>query len=797
MLWKPPSIRLGLGPGFGPAFVLVMLLVLCGWVNVAGGVPSPPGRQSQPASIAAPIPKTVFSMHMHSQALASMPWPEVGLGGIRLWDTHTSWSWLNPSRGVYDWSLLDQWLALAESHDVDVLYTFGVTPGWASAQPTQTCTYHPGACSPPADLRDWEEFVRALVVHANGRIKYWELWNEPNLDEFWSGDIQTLLRMTQRAYAVIKSVDPNAMVLTPAPTASPSNFATWLTSYFAAGGGDYADIVAFHGYLPYTVADPEYLKDVVDSINDAMSRNGQTGKPTWNTEASWGKADRLPDLDAQAAYVARAYILQWSLGVQRFYWYAWNNPLWGTLWDESTGDVLKPGIAFGETYKWLVGATLTSPCSVASDSTWTCSLSRPGGYDAEIIWNAATTAPATRPFVVDQRFAQYRDLDGNITPISRFTVPIGSKPILLEPFTDISLSRSVLKFDDVPVGLPSPPQTLVVTNAGTAPLLIAGTEITRDYSLIDGCGDSVAIGTGCELQVSFLPTFAGPRTGTLLIHDNSPGAPHAVSLTNNDRSTAILFSPSTLEFSGWVIGAAPASKKVTLTNVGDRVLTIGGPSITDASGSSFVISGNTCSSTLVPGGDCSITVTFSPKTTGVQTATLKALDTGANSDTTTTVPLSGTGWDFNLELRQDTPASVWRSRSGSYDVDVMPQGGFLGTVALAVSCNMSGVVSCTVTPSSIDITSTSPVTIHVQVNALGSSALGLLFGATAVLLLGMAWGFRLWPALALVLALVFLAGCAGVAGNNAQDALSIPAPIVVTGTSRGETRTLNLPVFLP
>ena len=791
MVWKPPSIGLWLGLRFQPALGLAVLLLLCAWADVAGGVPTPPSPQAAPVS--GPIPKTMFSMDMQAGALTGMPWPNVGFGGIRLWDNHTSWSYLNPSRGVYDWTLLDQWLDLAESHHVDVLYTFGITPSWAAANPALACPYHPGACSPPADLRDWDAFVRSVVLHANGRIKYWELWNEPNLAEFWSGDIQTLAAVSQRAYTIIKSIDPNAVVLTPAATASPSNFAAWLTSYFAAGGGDSADIVAFHGYLPPTAAAPERVKDVIDSINTAMSRSGLGGKPVWDTEASWGTTDQLPDLDAQAAYVARAYILRWSLGVQRFYWYAWNSPLWGALWSASTNNILKPGIAFGETYKWLVGATLSSPCSVASDSTWTCLLSRPGGYNAEMIWNTAATGTSTRPFAVAGGFAQYRDLDGNITSISGSTVPIGSKPILLESFTGISLSRSTLKFDAVPVGVQAPPQILVVTNTGATPLLISGAETTGDYSLLDSCGDSVAVGTSCELRITFLPTASGPRTGTFLIYDNAPGAPHAVLLTNNNSPGSILFSPPTLDFSGQVIGAATVSRRVTVTNVGDGVLTISGPTIDPAAGSAFLVSANTCSSTLLPGGNCSITVTFAPNATGAQTAALKATDGAADSGLST-VPLSGTGWDFNLQLRDGTPASLVPGRSGSYDVDVTPQGGFLGTIALAVSCNMSGISSCAVTPSSIDLTGASPVTIQVQVNSVGSARLNIFLGVAALLLLGMGWRFR--SLAALVLVLWVLAGCAAVAGNNGQDP-SIPAGVTVTGVSQGGTRTLSLPVSTP
>ena len=786
MTWKAPCIRFGLDSRAWHVLGLALLLVL--WGPAVAGVPGPPNPQ---AASTDPVPQTAFSMHMHSDALTGTLWPKVGFGGIRLWDAGTNWTQLNPSRGAYDWSRLDQWLDLAQSRGVDILYTFGITPSWAASNPQQACPYHAGACSPPADPRDWDEFVRAIVVHANGRIKYWELWNEPNLTEYWSGDIQTLARMSQRAYTIIKSIDPNAVVLMPAPTASPSNFTAWLMMYFAAGGGASADIVSFHGYLPPTAADPERIKDVVDSVNSVISRSGQVSKPIWDTEVSWGKADQLPDLDAQAGYVARSYILQWSLGVQRVYWYAWNSPLWGTLWDRSTNDILKPGIAFGETYKWLVGATLTSPCSVSSDSTWTCLLSRPGGYEAEIVWNSATTAPSTRPFAVEKRFAQYRDLDGNTTIISESSVPIGGKPILLEPLMGISLSRSHLQFDDAPVGAPATPQTLVVTNTGAAPLLIAGTEATGDYSPINSCGDSVAVGTSCEVRVTFKPTVSGTRTGTLLIYDNAPGAPHAVFLTNSRVELSILLSPPALNFASQVIGAAPVSKKVTLTNVGDRVLTIGGASIDGATGSDLVVTDNTCSATLDPGGNCSITVTFSPKATGLQTAVLRAIE-GGTTNSRSTVALSGTGWDFTLTLRDGSPASP--RQSGSYDVDVTPQGGFLGRIALAVSCNVPGVASCTITPSSIDLTDAFPATTRVQVKPLASASVGMLFGGAAFLLFALVCRLRPLPTLAF--ALVLLAGCSAVVGNKSQN---VPGQtgIVVTGASRGGTRTLSLPVASP
>lgn len=331
-----------------------------------------------------------------------------------------------------------------------------------------------------------------------------------------------------------------------------------------------------------------------------------------------------------------------------------------------------------------------------------------------------------------------------------------------------------------------------MTNTGAVPLLITGAQTTGDFSVVNSCGDFVAVGTSCQIQVSFLPTASGPRAATLLVYDNAPGSPHSVLLTNSDPPNPILVSPSTLDFSGQVIGVSPASRNVTLTNTGAQVLTIGGPSIANSAGSAFTIGGTTCSSTLLPGGSCSIAITFSPTATGVQTATL-AVPGAATNGSFSTVSLTGTGWDFSLKLRDSSPM-VSPNHSGSYDVDVMPQGGFVGTIALAVSCNVLGIASCTVTPSSIAVTDASPVTIHIQADTTASANLGTLLGVVAVLFLGLTFRFRSLSAL--VLALVFLAGCAGAVGDSSQNASS-PQGITLLGASQGGTRTLSLPVSSP
>jgi len=371
------------------------------------------------------IPESYFCLTVQ-KATTTTPWPTVSFAGIRTWDScEVAWSVLNPSRGVYKWDHLDALLQLAQIHGVNVLYTFGRTPRWASENPNQECDYDSGSCLPPANVEDWDNFVRAIVTHSRGRIKYWEMWNEPNQHEYWSGDVATLVTMARHAYAIIKSVDPSAQILSPSAVGGIDDTPDWMSQYFKAGGGPVTDIVAFHGYGK-NPAVPEYVVPLVDAVRAVTTQYGQNSKPLWDTEASWGPVNHLPNLEDQIAFVARHYILQWSQGVQRYYWYAWDDESYGTMW-ELQGKIRKTAIAYQQVHDWLVGAKLAGPCREGSGSRWTCQLSRPGRYEAMLIWNP----DGPKEYTPSDRFVQFRTLAGETVPVHG-SVEIGKQPILLE-----------------------------------------------------------------------------------------------------------------------------------------------------------------------------------------------------------------------------------------------------------------------------------------------------------------------------------------------------------------------------
>ncbi|HSZ01486.1 MAG TPA: hypothetical protein VK788_18455, partial [Terriglobales bacterium] len=171
----------------------------------------------------------LFDLQMNSGTIAEQPWPCVSFVGMRLWDSQVHWRDINTAPGIYDWSLLDLWLADAQLHNIDVLYTFGEVPGWASSDPNDGhCSGGSGACDPPNDLnadgsgtdQHWKDFVSAIVSYSKnsntGHIRSWELWDEGLGNPLrWTGTIAQLIRMAHDATAIIKEADSSAVVLNP------------------------------------------------------------------------------------------------------------------------------------------------------------------------------------------------------------------------------------------------------------------------------------------------------------------------------------------------------------------------------------------------------------------------------------------------------------------------------------------------------------------------------------------------------------------------------------------------------
>jgi hypothetical protein len=125
--------------------------------------------------------------------------------------------------------------------------------------------------------------------------------------------------------------------------------------------------------------------------------------------------------------MAKFYLLQWSAGVSRFVWYAYDGGSWGGLWSPATGADAAVA-AYNIVQQWMLGASMTSSCVSDSSGTWSCALTRPGGYEALVLWNSGKTVS----YPVPGQYTDLRDLMGNVRSLPGGDLEVGSSPVLVE-----------------------------------------------------------------------------------------------------------------------------------------------------------------------------------------------------------------------------------------------------------------------------------------------------------------------------------------------------------------------------
>ena len=234
----------------------------------------------------------------------------------------------------------------------------------------------------PKPERLGDDYVRAVVIHCKGRVQGYEIWNEPNYKVFWTGQTSQLVDMARDAQGIIRSIDPGVPLVSPSATDGPKGVA-WLDDFLARGGGKYVDVIGFHFYADT----PETTAQLANQVRQTMAAHGIGNMPLWNTECGWNKPKPFPSPELGAAYLARTYLLDWSAGVQRIFWYAWDNHGFSVIETTQSDDrTLTPaGNAYGMLINWLVGAQLTA-CDMGNDHTWTCTLRR-GSSTEHVVWN--------------------------------------------------------------------------------------------------------------------------------------------------------------------------------------------------------------------------------------------------------------------------------------------------------------------------------------------------------------------------------------------------------------------------
>jgi hypothetical protein len=407
-----------------------------------------------------------------------------------------------------------------------------------------------------------------------------------------------------------------------------------------------------------------------------------------------------------------------------------------------------------------------------------------------------------------------------------YEAPLSSDPILNFTLTtpQLTASPAVLSdFGSVTQGMTSGPQVIMlaaaysVASSGISSISPSITAGSGDFQIASNssCLSSLADQATCTLNMVFIPSAVGARSGTLTISSSAANSPLTLSLSGTGlKATPILsLATSPLAFGNQLLGTASNTNSVVLTNSGTGPLTVTAVSATGD------FSETTNCSSIAIGAQCSVAVGFTPKQTGARSGQLSITDNVGGSPQV--IALSGTGTDFALQAAAGSQlsATMASGATATYNLAVTPLSGFTGTVALSCTGAPAG-GSCKSSATSVNVDgSAAPVTVSVTTAAAATLSYphsprqhwaGVF--ATLVLPLGgftLIAGRRRWKFSSGLLCLVLLVHLSGLVGcgkngvaNDAStsDAVGVgttqlaPVTTVLTlsGVSGTQTRTVGL-----
>jgi hypothetical protein len=231
---------------------------------------------------------------------------EAGLGWVK---QQFPWEEIEPVRkGEFfdermrqdSWGKYDRMVNLCEEYGLQIIARLDRPPGWTREDNTLKER-------PPDNLEDYGDFVYTFVDRYRGRIRYVQIWNEPNIFPEWGNrpvDPAGYVDLLRIAYQRAKEADPNVYVLS-APLAitlgqvhpEPDRWISmneiqFLDEMYQAGAKEYFDILSANAFgmdsPPEEPAQEKVLNfQRVLFLRQVMERYGDAEKPIWFNEYAW------------------------------------------------------------------------------------------------------------------------------------------------------------------------------------------------------------------------------------------------------------------------------------------------------------------------------------------------------------------------------------------------------------------------------------------------------------------------------------------------------------------------------
>jgi hypothetical protein len=227
------------------------------------------------------------------------------------------WSWVQRDGPTsWDWGSIDRVVDAVNQRGLSALALPTYTPAWA--RPQGSTQKHP-----PTNNQDFANFMRAAAERYVPRgVAVWEIWNEPNVNQFWTRpDPVAYTALLRAGSQALRSVSPGVTVLTggtaPADTSPGSSVSppTFIKRMYAAGAAGSFDGIAIHTYTfpqdPTSRVSSNALLQTRE-IRFEMVARGDGAKLIWATETGAPTRGEASVSESRQAQWVQEYYSVWN-----------------------------------------------------------------------------------------------------------------------------------------------------------------------------------------------------------------------------------------------------------------------------------------------------------------------------------------------------------------------------------------------------------------------------------------------------------------------------------------------------
>lgn len=225
-----------------------------------------------------------------------------------------AWGGIEREKGKYDFSACDRLLENLKPHDIRAIFILDYAN-----------SLYDNGLSPHTDesRAAMAAFATAAVTHFKGRGIVWEMWNEPNIKQFWkpTPSADDYAKLALAIGKAIRAAAPDELYVGPATSTIDLKF---LETCFKAGCLNYWDAVSVH---PYRQKDPETASEECRKLRLLIAEYAPKDKKIPILSGEWGYSSAWKNFDEekQAQFLPREFLVNLYNEIPISIWYDWHD----------------------------------------------------------------------------------------------------------------------------------------------------------------------------------------------------------------------------------------------------------------------------------------------------------------------------------------------------------------------------------------------------------------------------------------------------------------------------------------